>query len=268
MTDTQTLAPWEGDTAPVLFGVEHEYNTGGGDFDRCYCDECVDDYDGCDDGYEPPGPASIPPLWEQHEEHCGWEIKTNPTRDIAAVVRGFQQIEQELESGHDDCGYHIHLNADPDNGPAVNVHKFAANWLAHRAELWANCPSDDGRIGLNGDRSEFSRAIPDTVEEWAGLRERFQELNWLSLPAHCTLEVRAASATSNKAHFEQWLRLVLAVADQSLLSDDWEAEYIDKVSKATAPYWATRHYNAVGEHLLALGTDPVAVEAWAVRKVS
>jgi hypothetical protein len=257
--DVDTLSPFVGDQAPVLFGIEHEYNLDYDPDDYCSCDYDDCDYSHPDEDFSPP---SLPPGWDQHEEHCGWEVKSPPMRDIGEALSTFRTIGRQLNHGHSDCGFHIHLNADPEQGPAVNVVEFGRNWLAHRETLWRHCPSDDGYVGIDGGR-KYAGAMPE-LDRWMDTPERHYEVNWTALGAHCTLEVRLARATSNMEHFELWLRYVLAVADMSLLDPDTvDTIYAGHVRRITNA-WGGAFYNAPGRHLEALGTDPVRVQALAV----
>lgn len=257
--EVDTISPFVGPTAPVLFGIEHEYALSTDpDDDGCRCSDCYDpDYD---DNVPPDArhsASNLLPGWSQHSEHCGWEIKTPPMDDIDLAVREFRRIERELGwGGHYNCGYHIHVNANPAKGPAVNVVKFAENWLAHQSTLWRHCPCDDGYLGFSS--REYASDMEDSVEFWMQSRERYRELNWGSLEAHMTLEVRAATATSNMEHFELWLRYVLAIAERSLLSDDPVADYDGHVRHGVS--WADYPYNAAGVHLAVMGIEVEALQ--------
>lgn len=244
-----TLSPFAGPVSPILFGIEHEYNLPPYDGD-CGCDadayecECVsyDDFEAPD----------LPPGWEQLREHCGWEVRTPPTHNIGEVMDVFRRLSRHFQWGHNDCGYHIHLNADPANGPAVNLAVFAQNWLIHRDTLYRHCPWPDS----GGDRDAYAASISDDVMEWMSDAERYQELNWTSLNAHTTLEIRLAAATPNMERFELWLRYVLAVATMSLLSADPLADYGGLVGPGNG--WSHR-FNAAGTHLRRIGLSKATV---------
>lgn len=250
--EVDTISPFVGPTSPVMFGIEHEYalDTDPDDYDSCRCPDCRPEED---DDDRPPGclyrATNLLPGWDQCAEHCGWEVKSAPMTDIGLAVSEFRRIERELGwGGHYDCGYHIHLNADPSNGAAVNVVRFAENWLAHRDTLWRHCPSDDGYIGVTHGR-EYAGAMSRSVTEWMANRERYCEVNWLSLESHTTLEVRLAKATANMEHFELWLRYVLAIAADSLLSANPAGDYLGWVHRG----------NAADTHLCSLGIEVEAL---------
>lgn len=247
-----TLSPFAGPVSPILFGIEHEYNVPYDPDECCDCSECYDgNYEDCEERSEEFSEPSLPRDWEQHSEHCGWEVKTPPMHDIGEAMDVFRRLSRHFTWGHENCGYHIHLNADPANGPAVNVAAFAQNWLVHRNTLWRHAPSAYGGIGVRpeiGDRSDFAAPIPDDVMAFMARDVRYRELNWGSLEEHTTIEVRLGAATSNMEHFESWLRYVIAVGTMSLLSDDPMRDYAGLVAEGA--YGRT---NAAGVHLMRLG---------------
>lgn len=254
MTTTEsvdTLSPFVGQRSPVLFGIEHEYNLGSGECE-CGCGDTA-----YDDDFDDP---ELPDDWTQGEEHCGWEVRTPPMDDIGAAMDVFRRLSRTFVWGHDDCGYHIHLNADPEMGPAINVAVFAQNWLIHRDTLYRHCPAPGDGVGLvSGERGDYARPIANDVTDWMCDPERYQELNWTSLNAHTTLEVRLAAATADMEAFELWLRYVLAIADMSRLGDNPERDYAGLVKRRSSSWGYL--YNAAGTHLLRLGVTAATVTA-------
>jgi len=281
MTDnaSDTLAPFTGDTSPLLFGIEHEYNTGRSEEESgCDCEDCVAmDHltpgyrEDCDDEvyyYAPSVRPQLPAGWAQHEEHCGWEVKTPPMTDIGLAVDTFRAVEEQIGEGHDDCGLHIHLNADPDRGPAVNLAKFHQAWIAHRPTLWRYCPSPNGGTGIRGGR-EYAETLPDDTLRWLNSSERYLEVNHTAIDAHTTVEVRLAAGTEDYDAFERWLRLVIAVGVESLFEGDPLAEYEPWVAQTTTGPWSSTLYlNAAGKHLVRLGNAEAAVRAIAVARAA
>lgn len=247
-----TLSPFAGPLSPILFGIEHEYNVPYDPDGYCDCSECYDgNYSDCEERAEEFCEPSLPRDWDQHEEHCGWEVKSPPMHDIGEAMDVFRRLSRHFTWGHENCGYHIHLNADPANGPAVNVAVFAQNWLVHRDTLWRHAPSAYGGIGVRpeiGDRADFAAPIPDDVMAFMARDVHYRELNWGSLEEHTTIEVRLGAATSNMEHFESWLRYVIAVGTMSLLSDDPMRDYAGLVAEG-----ADGRTNAAGVHLMRLG---------------
>lgn len=265
MTDnaSTTLAPFTGDESPLLFGIEHEYNTGA-EREDCGCG----DEDCCETHYDSPSPRpNLPDGWAQHEEHCGWEVKTPPMTDIGLAVATFRDIEDEISEGHDDCGLHIHLNADPERGPAVNLAKFHEAWIRHRPTLYRYCPAPGGGTGISGGR-EYAGELPEDTLRWLNWNERYLEVNHTAIDAHTTVEVRLAAGTEDYAAFERWLRLVIAVGVESLFEGDPLAEYEPWVAQTTGPWSSTLYLNAAGKHLVRIGNDEAAVRALAVARAA
>lgn len=260
VNETDTVSPFAGPISPIMFGIEHEYNIADED-SGTWCDGCGEYHYDDDDSFVRP---DLPPTWRQHEEHCGWEVKTPPMRNIGDAIDVFRRLSRHFQWGHEDCGYHIHVNADPTKGPAVDVVKFGRNWLEHRDTLWRHAPSGDGYIGLNGGR-EYAEEMDDDVLRWIDDMERYLEVNWTALDSHTTVEVRLGRATSNMEHFEQWLRYVLAIANMSPLGDPIESY---------RPYvrcdigWGNGGYNAPAIHLIRLGHDPIEVRALQTARVA
>lgn len=251
-----TLSPFAGPVSPILFGIEHEYNVPFDPEDYCDCYECYDgEYDECEGGRGEFSMPELPDGWDQHEEHCGWEVKTPPMTDIGEAMDVFRRLNSHFTWGNENCGYHIHLNADPENGPAVNVVKFAQNWLAHRDTLRRHCPSPYGGVGIDeDDREQFAAAMDDDVQLWLDTGPRYCEVNHGAISSHTTIEVRLGAATAEIDHFETWLRYVIAVGNMSLLSDDPIADYTGYVTRNAYGY-----YNAVGRHLTRLGVSQATI---------
>jgi len=176
-------------------------------------------------------------------------------------------FEEEISEGHDDCGYHIHLNADPERGPAVNLAKFHQAWIRHRPTLYRYCPAPGGGTGISRGR-EYAETLPDDTLRWLNSGERYLEVNHTAIDAHTTVEVRLAAGTEDYDAFERWLRLVIAVGVESLFEGDPLAEYEPWVAQTTRPWSSALYLNAAGKHLVRLGNAEAAVRAIAVARAA
>lgn len=224
-----TIDPVEGDLSTVPFGVEHEYNLIGG----CDCGEC-DEFYGHDAGSAPD--LSLPPGWGSHYEHCGYEVKTGVETDIAEVMEHFSRIEDLFSpygpNPHDDCGLHVHLNANPAVGPAIDPIRFFQNYMAVAEQIRDLAPYADERA-LAGHYSHFF-SPSTTVEEWLGY-DRMSECAAAALQSHGTVEVRLAAGTNDMNTLETFLRALLGIARDS--------QYTDEPLAVMAPYADERGRN-------------------------
>lgn len=232
MPTATLLAPVTEDVSPVLFGVEHEYNAReapdvqGSSYDGCDCSECADESEESSDFDVTDARFRIPDGWRQHSEHCGWEIKTDATTDLAGVLAAYRDIEEQSPNDrHLDCGLHVHVNCAPALGPAVNPVRFFENYQAHKAEFIYPVTPRQMRTGVRpltgveGGRNWAGTVGASSFREWLG-RFGYQEINHGALSDHGTIEVRLAAATPNMDHFETYLRTLLGLAAASLYTED------------------------------------------------
>lgn len=204
----QYVAPFEGDVSPVLFGIEHEYRSAGQSIGA----------DQNDRRFSATAPnRRLPNGWVGHHEHCGWEIKTPPSNNIAEVMTVFRRLEDAYgDRGHTDCGLHVHLNCDPTLGGAANPEQLIAAYLEAKPYLWTIVPNEHGTVGRRSSRYYGARVYGSADEVWRGGTSKYTEIHTGRLSSFGTIEFRLAAATNDMDAFETWVRTLLALAADSV----------------------------------------------------
>lgn len=227
---TSTLAPIEADISPVLFGVEHEYNmtnfpdaTSDG---PCDCGECYEEGDEEGEGEVDTSGFDLPSSWAQHGEHCGWEVKTGIEDNITEVMATFRELEaQTPNDGHIDCGLHVHLNANPTKGGAINPVRFFENYQAHKAEFIYPVTPAKARRGFAhtvGVKTGRNWANGITYQDFPSFLNAasYSEVRPGALSKYGSIEVRLAAGTSLMDEMETYLRHLLGLAEASMFTED------------------------------------------------
>lgn len=125
-------------------------------------------------------------------------------KTISKLIKKVCGILSENSQVNDSCGLHVHL--DMRNR---NIDKAYANLYASQPLLYSMCPGERYESEFCYPDKQYVRFSKADSEKF----ERYRGINRASIKKHGTLEVRIHSGTINFDKINNWVKLLIKVAD-------------------------------------------------------